>query len=498
MHKIRLPQLTLDLPEIATEESRAFFENITRDLEHYCKRAGKNSGAYRERRDKLLHVGLAGNDITALFDGPAYIRPLVDLWTNEPAFLIATPPDTRIINALEQVIKRTPNKRVGRLALREIFQLFFQHFDQMGEGLEAYCKFAKGQIKRFPPDQLMFGMDKLLLNANKIISPEGHRWLVRETGKTGKTLPASADRLGIPTTQSRFYDASQNIYYLERIKGLTANEDDKILDEVRTAKVHRAPYQDNLMIGHPIIETLIDKLSRAGFEPSDLWLKTILAIAGDPRVPFSHQNFRQWWSKFGNHRIALMRSWLSKMDMELFLDIVKEFSERKGGEDMRRMFPKRKKFLEGLFKNKLVQDAQLFLGVQPEEYLKSRFTKDEQPPHFIRLSGSNSNKLTVFYFRMGDVHLIEGTHSFALTIADKLPDECPAGKYEKTYAYSRPLGIGLQENYEDQFGISDNFARIIHNGNWPRKAYKQLKRLGIEINPSDIMEREDYVRMIRS
>jgi len=491
----RLPELSLELPVIATPECAALFESLAEQLERHCRNIGKNSGAYRVRREKLRRVGLAGNDIAAVIDGPGYIRPLLELWTKERAFLEKAPPNPRILGIINRILGVTARNRIGRLALRETCQLFFTRYDMLGDGLAPLCKFLRRQLKKFHKNELMFGLDRLIDNVDCIVSLNGHKWLANQAASTSRTLPDEADQNGIPVTSSRFFEVSQNIFYLKRIEGLKPNQSDDILFEVRAVKVHSAPYEDGHMLGHSIVIALIDKLSGCNEEPTNLWLKTILAIAGDPRIPSSHRNYLKWWSHFGHKRINQMRRWLSKMDMGLFLDIVKEFSERKGGEDMRRMFPKRKRFLEGLFEKKLVQDAQLFLSSQPEEYLRSRFGKDEQLPYFARLTGTN-NKLTIFYFRMGDVCLVEGTHSFALTIMDKLPDKCPAGKYEERYIDARSLGVGLQESYFEQFRSTEKFARIIHKRNWIENAYNQLKLLGVPISPGDIMESEDYERMI--
>jgi hypothetical protein len=79
---------------------------------------------------------------------------------------------------------------------------------------------------------------------------------------------------------------------------------------------------------------------------------------------------------------------------------------------------------------------------------------------------------------------------------DELPDNCPIGKYEKNFIDQRSLGIGLQEEYSFQFGSMDNFERIVHSKRWLEKAYNHMKYLGVSIEPYDIMDAEDYRRMI--
>lgn len=492
---LRLSELIFEFPEIANQENAVFYSALSEKLMNYVRDVGTNSNAYRMRRNKLLHAGLNGGDIMSVIDGIGYIRPLFDLWSRWDKFLSKVPTNEKILGLLSDILNRTARKRLGRLTLREAFQLFYTKYDMLGNGLPPFCNFLQQQLSNYEKKELMFGLELIHDDVTSIVSANGHLWLAQKASKDGRTLFDVAEKWGIPTLNSRFFQASEQLFYLNRIEALEPNEVHSVLYEVRDAKVHRSSYKNGQMLGHPIVISLIDKLSFDDGEPTDLWVKTILAIAGDPRVPSSHQNYREWWSCFGTERIRQMRRWLSKVDMELFLDIMKEFSERKGGEDMRRMFPKRKRFLQGLFHRNLVQDAQLFLSSQPERYLKERSANQDQFPQFIQLVGTN-NKLAIFYFRLENIHIVEGTHTFALSIMDELPDNCPIGKYEKKFIDQRSLGIGLQEDYIFQFGSMANFERIVHSNRWLEKAYNHLKHLGVSIEPYDIMDAEDYRRMI--
>lgn len=487
--------LSFKAPQIDSEATANHYKNLTAKLERFVNRVGKNSSMFRIRREELFRAAYAKSDMVNAVESTAYIRPLLDLWSNESEFIKMTPPTPPLMNRLTHLLEGTPRKRLGRLAIREACQLFFQYYTTIPEIVGPYRLFLLHQLRRYNSNELNFGLNNIHRNAGNIIQPEGHIWFVRRSATTHRLLPDLANQYGVITKQSSFFQECQIAYYITKINALHPNEEDDILDEVRPRKVHNTPYKKGRLLGHAIAAALIDKLTAHKESPSDRWLQTILSIAGDPRIPPDHHRYVKWWSQLGPKRMAQMRRWLSRFDMNLFLEIVEAFSETKGGDDMERMFPKRKRFLEGLFNSGMVDEAQLFLHSRPEQYLRASLRENDILPYFRKLTGQNSN-LTVFYFRMGNVHLIEGTHNFALTILDKIPDNCPAGKFDTRAVDSRSLGKGVEDSYFAQFKTFYGLDRIIHYpSKWVGEAYKTLQRFGINIDPHSIMDPEDYRRL---
>ena len=105
---------------------------------------------------------------------------------------------------------------------------------------------------------------------------------------------------------------------------------------------------------------MIDKVRG---EVSEKWQKVIFQIAGDPRVPKDASNYRNWWLALGEERIAKVRGWLSKVDIELFLKVFDEYASYKRNENMIRMYPARKTFLFGLLKQKKVLNTRQISSV---------------------------------------------------------------------------------------------------------------------------------------
>lgn len=496
MSRLGSLKLNLLLPEIASPETQSFYETLAVKLERFAQQVGTNSDSFRRRKVELHEAASAGKDVRQVISKLAYVRPLLHLWRDDDDFLSKVPPSREVLNYLVKLLKSTRRNRLGRLAIREAFDVYFQRYDKLAAGMEDYCTFLRLQIGEYAMSELMFGLDKLKHRAEELISSKGHIWLAVHTARTSSTLPDEAERHGIPRHSSRLYEVAQHEYYIERVRSLQPSQEHVVLTEVQNQKVYAAPYGDGRALGHTILELLIDKLASVDADPADSWLKTILSIAGDPRVSSTSINYMKWWRFLGEPRVRHMRRWLSRMDMELFLEIVKEFSDRKGGEDMKRMFPKRKRFLQGLFESGLVSNAQLFLSSEPENFLQSSVKNKKELPYYRKLSGTNS-KLTVFHFRIGDVHVIEGTHSFMLAILDRIPKATQIGTYQASTISYRDVGPDLEDIYKAEFGYSGTCERIRHLGNWPGKAYMLLSRLGVNVSADKVMDREDYLRMIR-
>lgn len=495
MCPISIRTLSFKAPRIDSDATAIHFRTLTAKIEQYVRKLGKKSGLFSKRREALFRAAKTGENIADAMESTAFIRPLLDLWNNEPEFVKQSPPNLNLMSRLENLLNDTKQKRLGRLALREACQLFFQHYTSAPGFIGPYHQFLIRQLRLFRADELMIGLDHIHRNADKIIQPEGHLWFVRQSDSTHCPLPDLANQFGVITPHSTFYQACQAVFYIARIEALSPNEDNDILNDVRLKKIHETPFKEGILLGHAIISSLIDKLAVSREHPSDKWLQTILSIAGDPRIPPGHHRYVKWWSQLGQRRMTQMRRWLSRFDMNLFLEIVEAFSETGGGDDMERMFPQRKRFLEGLFSSGRVDEAQLFLHNAPAGYLKDSLRGNESLPYFRRLTGQNPN-LAIFYFRMGDVHLIEGTHNFALTIVDAIPDACPAGRFDTDFVDSRTLGVGLEEAHTKQFGDSGRCVRITHHRTtWVKRAYEALKSFKIIIDPNTIMDKEDYRRL---
>lgn len=489
-----------NLPTLVTKKSQEFYDSLTRSCMRLCDGMGRGGQGFKERREKLRSTILAAaarrEDAAArLMNAPKWIRPLLDLWLNDEEFFRAMPPGRKILRRISDLAGRTARKRLGRLALRELCQLFFQRYDRV-PSLPDLAASIREQLGRYEARELMFGLDSLQENAD-LLREDGHERLADLAVEREVSLADAATENAVPTARSRFFEKSQQHYYVERLKALEANEDSPLLKELQAENVFKAHFDAGRLLGHVAMRILIDTLADAGASPSALWRATLLAIGGDPRVPPTATSYREWWVPLGDPRIRRMIGWLSEMDLGLFLRLLQEFADREGNDSMRRMYPARERLLRGLFRRGVVRCATLYLGRRLKEYVE-RHHVGRRKPHFIVISDSASLDLAVIHLDMGTAHLVDGTHNFALTVFDRIPRKSVLRAYP--YQVERDnLGLGLLKLYHEEFGEkSRGIMRKTHGagGTWRHDALDMLRRLGINVQEADIIS-EDDMRIYR-
>lgn len=493
---LNIQMLPVCLPENFGIISAEYFRQMTEKMTKISKGVGKNTHSFQNKKNELLQVAQNKQRLIQVLRAPSYIRPLFDLWRTDRDFLHLAPPRQGILSHIEKLCLKTKHQRLGRLALLECCQVFFYHYDELKKNLSELCAFLVLQMNKYQRQELFADLSLLYDQKDNIFTPDGHNFLVQKALAEHGTLQDTAQQCGV-TTRGRFFELSQNIFYLERLKELPANVDDPLLSELKLSRVYNTRIDDTKKLGHAVLEILIDTLSRSGASPSELWRSVLLEFGGDPRVPQTNMVFREWWMPVGAERIQKMYEWLSEMDMELFLTIWEEFMMREGDGAMQRMFPERKAFLQGLFKKKgVVKGSRLFLGSQPEEYLH-KMLPEKQRPYYSHIV--DDPKLTIVYLNLGTAHLVEGSHNFAMTIMDKIPSNSPLANYNEPRVLRRQLGVGLGEEYEQEFGLYyQKILRKSHNGAWVTSAYDMLRKLNVPIQAQDVMDGQQYRRMYSS
>lgn len=489
----RIGSLPCNIIPIATEQRRNMYQTMAQKLDALCLKAGRGSG-FELRRRELRTAAEAGRDIRTVMDRTAYLRPLIDLWKTDNDFLEDIPPTAALLTHIDTLVQETPYGRMPRLALRELCMLFYTRYDTLPDvGLVG--AFVCRQLDSYEERELKSGLDMLHRYRRQMLTPRGHEFLASLAQQRGRTLPDAAKAFGIPDLDSQLYTRSVQVYYIERLKALPVNAEDPLLNEVRNRTLCSQYMDRPLRFGHMVLRVLIDKLRHAGEKPSQPWMDTLLTIGGDPRLPRESQSFRTWWQPLTEERINAMYEWLSEQDLELFLKICREYSIQSSQEAMRRMYPDREYFLRGLFRKKLIRQTRLYLGSNVQAYVDRTF-QGKKKPMTTKISGNG--ELAAFYLsltssRHGSVHMVEGTHNFAVTIMDRIPpgsvlaswrDEVPA----------RSLGRGLEEDYEMAFPGSRRIFRIIHtaSGKWKYDAVQALRDLGVNVVESDVISRQDY------
>lgn len=453
------------------------------------------SDAFEQVLKKWRDMASTGRfeELPALLRRRMGARALTWLWLNDER-LGSRLLSVRMLDLLVEV----QQPRLTRLTLIQLIQLYFRQFDRLDERdkqseglLERLQQHLHDQLDRMPePKQPLFARDVL-----SVLKREG-RWLldlngplalVRRVREQGRELGEAFLTYGLEGFDTgRYADICRAHFYLETLRGLQPGEWDPVLDELLKPSVSKAPYENGKRIGHVALEILID---RAADDPGESWQSFMLNLAGDPRIASSATNYREWWKPLGEARISKVRGWLSKEDLRLFLQAVEQYGIETQKDDLQRMFPARKLFLEGLFKLKLIRNTRLLLGTKAQLAVK-KILGSEVKTSFARMDGQMADK-AVIYLDCGDFYLVEGSHSFKIWVYLAAPGELLRSYDKSTFTHS-DLTIVIPGQYKKIYpGLP--YDAFVHTPNsWQSKVFQFLADNGISLDIEQLLSKHDY------
>lgn len=383
--------------------------------------------------------------------------------------------------------------RLTRTTFLQLCQLYFQEFDQLEtveEGLfDKLETVLRNQIKKMPQKK------KRQVSKDPVVSiQENIDWLVgidgpshfsQQVRESGQELEQKFAALGLVGYDGgRYGDLCRAHYYIETLKEVKLGQWDPIFDELLKPSVNRAPFGEGKRIGHAALEILID---RAGSEVSEGWQDFVLGVAGDPRITSSATNYQEWWKPLGAARVEKVRGWLSREDLKLFLQALEQYGIESRKSDLQRMFPARKRFLEGLYNQKLIRNTRLMLGRSAEGIVK-RLLGDEIKTNFASLEGGLGDK-AIIYVDCGDFYLVEGSHSFKIWVY-----LAPPGKIVPSYDYSSFTHGELTHTTPSQYRAMYDlpYEAVTHNGQWQSKVINFLADHGVELDIESLLSPAEY------
>lgn len=485
---IRLPtNMEFELPQWQARDF-AQYKKCSDELRVVNNRAGKNSDQFQQRCKELLTLARNGQEFSAKREikNTLDVRAFTYLLANFVELGGSVSFDDRLFQAMVSV--RAP---LSRLSLLQLIHAFFKFFDKMLDDNEM------GVVSQFITKQLrvhanVIGRSELATYAmysDILFSEKGPHNVVNFSIEQGLDLDAALSRVELTSvSQSRYTEICNYFYYLETLKQIPVGEDHEILNEVCKPEVTSAVVGEGGLLGHEVLRILID---RSGNQVSKSWQRTVLTIAGDPRVPKTSDNYRKWWAFLDEKQIAQVRGWLSKLDLELFLKILEQSAKDTGKTDMTKMFKPRKRFMEGLLKQGLVSETRLFLSSWAVNYLRRNY-KAFELPSFAEVT---STQTSMIYLNIGNrVHMVEGSHSFKLNLFDRLPDRINIANYAVTRFTDRQLRSDPYIFYMREFKNDEGAQQIVHDayGNWRNKAMDYFQGMGIEVDVTKLMTTNEY------
>nr|WP_267955399.1 EH signature domain-containing protein [Halomonas ethanolica] len=456
--------------------------------------------AYLKAEEKLLDVIRSRNFgvLPALLQKRVAVRALTQLWLDDPDVL------KRLMSPkLLEIIVDAQQPRLGRVPLLNMIQLYFNEFDNLdrisGENdsalREAFESMLVHQIEKVKiPDEELVADDLVSIvqqQGNWILKIDGPAQLVKFSIKNDITLEEALYKFGLKGFDSgRYADVCRAHYYIETLHEIDEQEWSPIFDELLHHDVSKAPYgSQGKRVGHAALEVLIDRATEA----SEAWQDFMLSLAGDPRVSSRVKSYREWWAPLGEQRVEKVRGWFSKQDLRLFLQALEQYGEATDNTELKRMFPARKTFLEGLFRLKLIKSTRLMLGSKAE-YSVRNILKNELKVNYIKLDGQLSDK-AIIYLDCGDFHLIEGSHSFKLWVYLAPPSRKYVG-YEVTSLSHFDLTNMVPASYKKDYP-SLEYTAVVHSPSaWQNKVFNFLAENGISLDVESLLSREDYRRYV--
>lgn len=466
-------EFTLPKPEQLFEKEILNLKNLSNELNVWTNRAGTNNQRFIRALDEVQ-------------EAIRFKRPLEEALcskTHVRAFALSLESDTdnkikitqRLLDRITQIVIKPTS-----LLIESLYQHFLKKFDELGDIVATGVWLQQSMKNR-----------RIELNhGSEILSENGPQWLADQAIQQNIDFDQLVRDLKLDRYSSgKFITLAQSIYYLERLKTITLNCDNALLHEVQKPNVYQSRYDSESLLGHKILEILISRAQ--GTTIDDSWLNVIMAIAGDPRIPKSHQRYITWWSHINPTLIQFVRGWLSKLDLRLFLEALDDFAKTSYNSELQRMYPARKRFLEGLFDAGLINHTRLYMSRSASQFLRRNYDKNHLPNYSLVADGDKS----IIYVQLTGAHLIEGSHSCYLWIYKYLDPEVCVFNYD----ISQPTYSQLTSGINNQmFLISSDMAvkaKITHSPSsfsWQRKALTALRELGVKVTPKDVLSDKDY------
>jgi hypothetical protein len=460
----------------------------TLSLNHFFSPYEKSMTALIKTLDRSANAGLANDSRVQRAIGNIrynliYNRPIIDD--------IKSKYDIRalaIVLAEEDVRKnfaftRELADKIERVRPKTSVVLYFAVFDFV------FNEFDKAKVIEYP----LYWLKEKRKERNEqgvhdeqVFDLDGPKWLAEQAVAEKKPMTELASEVGLGYVNAgRYMQLAKQHYYINQLKEIPVNEPHPILKEVSSLDVFESLYDKEFLMGHKIMEILIERAPEKNIH-SD-WLNVILGNAGDPRIPASHPRFKKWWNYLSENHLRKVRGWLSSLDLKLFLEAITNYAQYSRDDELMRMYPSRKAFLEGLFNQDLILETRLFVSANADQYLKENYKPSELPAYeVLRGSGDNKHK-SLIYLKLTNGEMIEGSHSCYLRIFSRFTRQVPAVNYSNKQITYYTLTSQMDRLVENM--ALPVIHKITHNPElgWQRKAILALKELGIRVYPEDVL-----------
>ena len=333
---------------------------------------------------------------------------------------------------------------------KRLVQLYFQYY-------QIFKKYSVN-VKVYIVSMLSnFSGHNLLLNE--------YKWHIKNLFSPQKLI----DEMDLHELTQKFAISSNSEYYrtllilqlIKKVEALAPGEyDRKLFDSIQIHKDYM--YDEYTHVGEFAVRQLIETMMVNTNINYAQWVTYIIDIIGDPRTVSVTTAHNIPWSRVGEKYKYFMIRYLSREDLDLFLDVLGD-----NDPNIDAIYQYRKKFWRNF--GKYVQFTKLFITSHKynelPENIKRRFNGKNTAYSFI----SESSKSCI-YIDLGEIKIIEGTHNAKVRLYSDIPIDLSKFHFSYTDFYKTPKAKeSLIESGEITHFNSEN-------GYWQGKVLHQVKQ----------------------
>ena len=480
--------LTFALPDWKVQDF-AEFTSAQEKLTAIARSSGTSSSAFNASVDKLRGT-LQQNDrtisIVGLIQHRSDVRACTHLLANHDDFSQRCVVDRKLRNVMQKV-----SPGLGRLNIANLLGAYFERYDDLQvDSMKKLGLYLSDALSRYKERGLSVDQMSILQNRKLLFSGNAPSVLAEAAVTTGRRLEIMSAELGLQAYNGgKFLRLCRFAYYIKQLREIQVGSDHEILDYVVEPDVVDAPADNRRLLGHQILEILIDRSSAS--EVSERWRDVIIQVAGDPRVPPTNMKYMKWWAVLGDRRVTKMRGWLSRLDLKLFLEVLESSARYMNNHERERMFESRKAFMEGLIDQQLVNNSRLFLCGDDVQYLRRHYDKETMPEY----AKVHSKGTSMIYLDVKGLHMIEGSHSFKVKVMDHLPSETGVLDYTKRQFSDSELRTSIIDAYIREYRNKSGYLEKTHDVhlNWQHELISFLKQHGVKVSEELVLSPERYL-----
>jgi hypothetical protein len=374
----------------------------------------------------------------------------------------------------------------------DLLHVYFQYFDQLPQYV-SIGGFISTSINEIERTRLLANQRKIVDHRETIFHPDAPKLVGKDALGIGPSFDAYVEVLGLKSATGRFLQACKNAYYVENVRALKIGASHPILDELKKPAVKESRYDESFNLGQMIAKVMIGRCAGLPDGMPAAWVSYVTDALGDPRRPKKSTAYQKWWATMDRDDENLMRRWLAGADLRLFLKILKDSSSDK---DLQRMYPARRKFLEGLLEHHDIVDARLFLGGNARELIRREYGAESLAAHG-KLTDAHK---TVVYMNLDDkLHFFEGTHNYKARGGGVLPEgHRTLSRSATTFTYNE-LTTTLESDLKVA-GLAaepqlESFSRTHHPPiGWQNELIWEFEYYGIDVDPESVLTPTDYLK----